>query len=137
MTAVTPPARYGAIEMDGDLVRHFKEKPPGDNAFINGGFFVLNPSVLNRIESDATHWELAPLEGLARESCCDLSATADRGLPPPAVATVGSTWLPLRTKMGTNCCAGGSLRLASSVAAGAAIEHADGEDPLEEPAPAD
>lgn len=67
LTAVVPPGRYGAIEMDGDLVKQFQEKPPGDNAFINGGFFVLDPAVLDRIDGDETHWERGPLEGLARD----------------------------------------------------------------------
>jgi glucose-1-phosphate cytidylyltransferase len=67
LTAVVPPGRYGAIEMTGDLVKNFQEKPPGDNAFINGGFFVLNPTVIDRIEGDATHWEQVPLESLARD----------------------------------------------------------------------
>ena len=67
LTAVVPPGRYGAIEIDGDLVKQFQEKPPGDNAFINGGFFVLDPAVLNRIDGDETHWERAPLEGLAND----------------------------------------------------------------------
>ena len=48
-------------------MRRFSEKPPGDNALINGGFFVLQPSVLSRIEGDATVWENQPLEGLAHD----------------------------------------------------------------------
>jgi len=67
VTAVAPPGRYGALELDQDAVRRFSEKPPGDNALINGGFFVLQPSVLSRIEGDATVWESQPLEGLARD----------------------------------------------------------------------
>jgi glucose-1-phosphate cytidylyltransferase len=70
LTAVTPPGRYGALEMDsGDRnkVRRFTEKPPGDKARINGGFFVLHPSVLDRIAGDATPWESMPLESLARD----------------------------------------------------------------------
>ena len=65
LTAVVPPGRYGALEMDGDMVTHFREKPPGDNAFINGGFFVLHPSVVDRIEGDNTSWERGPIEDLA------------------------------------------------------------------------
>jgi len=65
--AVIPPGRYGALRLDGDLVTDFTEKPPGDNAFINGGYFVLQPQALDRIEGDATPWESAPLEGLARD----------------------------------------------------------------------
>lgn len=67
LTAAVPPGRYGALELDGSAVRRFIEKPPGDNAFINGGFFVLEPRTLDRIEGDATPWEGAPLEGLARD----------------------------------------------------------------------
>ncbi|HKR87046.1 MAG TPA: glucose-1-phosphate cytidylyltransferase [Phenylobacterium sp.] len=67
VTAVAPPGRFGALEIEGGQVRRFSEKPPGDNALINGGFFVLNPSVLARIAGDATVWENEPLEGLARD----------------------------------------------------------------------
>ena len=68
VSAVAPPGRYGALEIENDIVRRFVEKPPGDHAFVSGGFFVLQPSVINRIEGDATPWEGAPLEGLARDS---------------------------------------------------------------------
>jgi glucose-1-phosphate cytidylyltransferase len=67
ITAVTPPGRYGALRTDGDAVLAFTEKPPGDNAIINGGFFVLHPSVLDRIADDGTAWETEPLESLARD----------------------------------------------------------------------
>lgn len=67
VTAVVPPGRYGAIETEGDKVLRFTEKPPGDNALINGGFFVLQPSVIDRIEGDATPFEAAPLESLAAD----------------------------------------------------------------------
>lgn len=67
VTAVAPPGRFGALELAGDQVQRFSEKPPGDNALINGGFFVLQPSVLSRIEGDATVWENQPLEGLAHD----------------------------------------------------------------------
>ena len=67
VTAVLPPARYGALHINGDMVASFTEKPPGDNVFINGGFFVLHPSVLARIENDRMPWETTPLEGLARD----------------------------------------------------------------------
>jgi glucose-1-phosphate cytidylyltransferase len=67
VTAVTPPGRYGALAIDNGLVTSFMEKPPGDNATINGGFFVLHPSVLDRIEGDGTPWETEPLESLARD----------------------------------------------------------------------
>ncbi len=80
ITAVVPPGRYGALLMDGDLVTRFSEKPPGDNALINGGFFVLHPSVLERIEGDDTPWETAPLESLARgRELCAYRATPASG----------------------------------------------------------
>ena len=67
LTAVVPPGRYGALDLDSDVVTRFTEKPPGDNAFINGGYFVLDPSVLKRIEGDETPWEGEPLVSLARD----------------------------------------------------------------------
>jgi glucose-1-phosphate cytidylyltransferase len=67
VTAVTPPGRYGALVLDDDTVTSFSEKPPGDNALINGGFFILHPDVLNRIAGDDTPWETGPLESLARD----------------------------------------------------------------------
>jgi glucose-1-phosphate cytidylyltransferase len=67
VTAVAPPGRFGALEIEGGAVQRFSEKPPGDNGLINGGFFVLNPGVLSRIEGDATVWENEPLEGLAHD----------------------------------------------------------------------
>lgn len=67
VTAVKPPARFGALETDGTLVTHFQEKPVGSEAWINGGFFVLSPSVLDYIDDDATLWEREPLERLAKE----------------------------------------------------------------------
>jgi glucose-1-phosphate cytidylyltransferase len=67
ITAVAPPGRYGALEIDDGQVQRFIEKPPGDNGLINGGFFVLDTSVIDRIEGDATVWEAAPLEGLAAD----------------------------------------------------------------------
>jgi glucose-1-phosphate cytidylyltransferase len=67
VTAVRPPGRYGALEMDGDRVRGFAEKPRGDGGLINGGFFVLDPAVIDHIEGDSTPWESAPMEKLARD----------------------------------------------------------------------
>lgn len=65
ITAVAPPGRFGALAMDGDRVMNFQEKPAGDGALINGGFFVLDPSVLDLIEGPHTIWEREPLEQLA------------------------------------------------------------------------
>lgn len=67
ITAVAPPGRYGALEIDAGRVERFTEKPPGDNALINGGFFVLQPEVVDRIAGDAMSWESEPLESLARD----------------------------------------------------------------------
>ena len=67
VTAVRPPARFGALAMHGDLVEGFQEKPVGDGGWINGGFFVLSARVIDRIAGDETVWEDEPLEGLARD----------------------------------------------------------------------
>lgn len=67
VTAVRPPARFGALELDGDRVVSFSEKSQLGEGWINGGFFVLEPRVLDYIEGDHTHWEREPLERLARE----------------------------------------------------------------------
>lgn len=67
VTAVQPAGRFGGMTIDSGRVAEFREKPPGDGRWINGGFFVCEPSVLDRIEGDATSWELEPLEGLARD----------------------------------------------------------------------
>lgn len=68
VTAVQPSGRFGALELgEGGSVTSFTEKPAGDGAWINGGFFVLEPSVFDYIEGDATSWEREPLERLARD----------------------------------------------------------------------
>ena len=68
ITAVQPPGRYGALELSGDQVTGFIEKPPSDGAGrINGGFFVLSPCCLQLIEGDESSWEGSPLEVLARQ----------------------------------------------------------------------
>lgn len=66
VTAVRPPGRFGALQISGDAVNSFLEKPPGDNAYVNGGFFVLSPKVIDRISGDETLWENEPLQGLAQ-----------------------------------------------------------------------
>jgi glucose-1-phosphate cytidylyltransferase len=66
VTAVQPPGRFGALELDGTSVKRFVEKPHGDGMYINGGFFVLSPKVIELIEGDNTIWEREPLEALAR-----------------------------------------------------------------------
>jgi glucose-1-phosphate cytidylyltransferase len=67
VTAVAPPGRFGALQIEGDTVRGFTEKPVGDGGFINGGFFVLSPRCLDRIAGDQTSWEAEPLKGLAAD----------------------------------------------------------------------
>lgn len=67
VTAIQPPGRYGAINMSAGLVTSFQEKPAGDGAWINGGFFVLNPSVIDLIENDQSSWEGDPLFRLAKD----------------------------------------------------------------------
>lgn len=67
VTAVQPPGRYGALQMQGDRVGGFAEKPRGDGGLINGGFFVLSPRCIPRIAGDATSWEIEPLTGLAAD----------------------------------------------------------------------
>ena len=67
LTAVKPPGRFGSMEMDNTRITNFTEKPDGDGAWINGGFYVLSPGVIQYIQDDRTIWERAPLERLARE----------------------------------------------------------------------
>jgi glucose-1-phosphate cytidylyltransferase len=67
VTAVQPPGRYGALQLQGAQVRGFTEKPRGDGGLINGGFFVLSPKCIARIKADSTSWEGEPLTGLAAE----------------------------------------------------------------------
>lgn len=83
LTAVQPPGRFGAIALSGETnaVSSFQEKPVGDKAWVNAGFFVLEPSVLDYIESDTTIWEAEPLQNLARKG--ELSAYRHRGFWQP------------------------------------------------------
>jgi len=67
ITATLPPGRFGVLDLDGHKIRSFKEKPDGDGAMINGGFFVLSPEVIQLIKGDATIWERDPLETLASQ----------------------------------------------------------------------
>jgi glucose-1-phosphate cytidylyltransferase len=67
ITAVQPPGRYGALKMNGSKVEAFMEKPKGDGGVINGGFFVLNPKVIEYIKEDETIWEKEPMEKLASD----------------------------------------------------------------------
>lgn len=84
LTAVNPPVRYGALELDGERVMKFSEKPKSKDNWINGGFFVLEPEVFDRIADDQTAWEGEPLEKLASEG--QLAAFKHTGF-----------WLPMDT----------------------------------------
>ena len=68
LTATFPPGRFGALEIVDNQVLQFQEKPRGDGALINGGYFVLSPAVLDRIAGDNTTWEQEPLKGLAADN---------------------------------------------------------------------
>lgn len=68
LTATRPPGRYGALKFGAnDTVNDFQEKPDGDGSWINGGFFVLNPKVIERIDNDQSSWEGAALTSLAKD----------------------------------------------------------------------
>ena len=81
VTAVQPPGRYGSLDMAGDTVNGFIEKPKGDGGWINGGFFVLSPRCLDYIEGDPSSWEGEPLVRIAREG--QLKAFEHRGFWQP------------------------------------------------------
>ncbi len=65
VTAIQPPGRFGAMEMSGNEISKFQEKPKGDGSWVNGGFFILSPKVFDLIPGDETIWEREPLEKLA------------------------------------------------------------------------
>lgn len=65
LTGVRPPGRFGALTLDGTRVDHFEEKPIGDGAWINGGYFILSPHALDLIDGDSTIWEQEPMRALA------------------------------------------------------------------------
>ncbi|WP_368163725.1 glucose-1-phosphate cytidylyltransferase [Aeromonas sp. R6-2] len=67
LTATYPPGRFGALDIHNNQILSFKEKPRGDGALINGGFFVLSPKVIDLIDNDATTWEQEPLMALAEQ----------------------------------------------------------------------
>jgi len=91
LTAVQPPGRFGVIDIEADKIRAFAEKPPGDGSWINGGFFVLEPGVLDLIDGDATAWESEPLEKLARAG--QLSAFKHSGFWHPMDTLRDKTYL--------------------------------------------
>lgn len=68
VTVVQPPGRFGRFSLEDGRITGFLEKPSGDGDWVNGGYFVLNPKVLDRIEDDSTLWELGPMESLAAEN---------------------------------------------------------------------
>ena len=69
LTAVQPPGRFGAFRLSSDQARieHFREKPRGDGAWVNGGFFALEPEALDYVENSGIFWEAEPLGGLAED----------------------------------------------------------------------
>ncbi len=81
LTAVVPPGRYGALDLDGPTVTRFTEKPPGDMSFVNGGFFVLERAVIDRIKGDGTSFENDTLTELARDR--ELEAFRHKGFWQP------------------------------------------------------
>ena len=81
VTAVQPPGRYGALDMEGAVVHGFIEKPKGDGGWINGGFFVLSPRCLDYLEDDSCSWEAEPLERIASDG--ELMAFEHRGFWQP------------------------------------------------------
>jgi len=81
MTAVQPPGRFGSLNLDGTKITSFLEKPQGDGSWINGGFFVLNPKVIELIGDDNTVWEKYPLENLAQNN--ELQAFFHKGFWQP------------------------------------------------------
>ena len=81
VTSVQPPGRFGALDIAHGKITAFKEKPQGEGASINGGFFILSPRALDYIENDNTKWEKEPLEKLASEG--QLSAYQHNGFWQP------------------------------------------------------
>lgn len=81
VTSVQPPGRFGALSMEGNKIIAFEEKPQGDGSWINGGFFVLSPKVLDYIGNDTTIWEREPLQRLSEEG--QLSAFLHHGFWQP------------------------------------------------------
>lgn len=98
VTAVQPPGRYGALDVEGQQVRGFQEKPAGDGGWINGGFFVLEPSVLDYIEGDATTWEDQPMRQLAENG--ELMSHLHRGFWQPMDTLRDRTLLEAHWKSG-------------------------------------
>lgn len=81
VTAVQPPGRFGALDLQENKIRSFQEKPQGDGGWISGGFFVLSPRVIDYLDRDETVWERAPMQRLASEG--QMSAYLHRGFWQP------------------------------------------------------
>jgi glucose-1-phosphate cytidylyltransferase len=77
VTAVQPPGRFGSLDIEGTKISRFREKPPGDSAWVSGGFFVLSPEVIDYVDGDDTVWERGPMERLAEEG--QMSAYSHKG----------------------------------------------------------
>ena len=77
VSAVLPPGRFGALEIEKDNVSAFTEKPKGDGSMINGGYFVISPKVIDYIDGDQTRWEKEPAENLAKDN--NMSAYIHKG----------------------------------------------------------
>ena len=93
LTATQPPGRFGSFTLSADDVRvsTFREKPKGDGAWVNGGFFVLEPEVIKRIDDDSTVWEQRPLQDLARDG--QLAAYRHNGFWQPMDTLRDKTYL--------------------------------------------
>jgi glucose-1-phosphate cytidylyltransferase len=81
LSATFPPGRFGALDLKDGLVQSFKEKPQGDGAVINGGFFVLTPAIFDYLADDSSVWEQEPLSRLAEEG--ELAAFVHSGFWQP------------------------------------------------------
>jgi glucose-1-phosphate cytidylyltransferase len=81
LTATAPPGRFGVLDIENSRVKTFREKPQGNDALINGGFFVLSPDVIDYVDNDESVWERGPLERLAKEG--DLAAFQHAGFWQP------------------------------------------------------
>jgi glucose-1-phosphate cytidylyltransferase len=81
VTGVQPTGRFGGLGLDGDTVQTFREKPPGDDGWVNGGFFLLDPAVIDHVDADETIWEREPVERLAADD--DLRVYRHRGFWQP------------------------------------------------------
>lgn len=98
VTAVQPPGRYGALDINGNSVQGFQEKPLGDGSWINGGFFVLSPKVFDLIEGDDSTWEFEPMRQLAAQG--ELMSYLHRGFWQPMDTLRDKTLLETRWKSG-------------------------------------